>query len=294
MRNRLTALARRGLLLLAFALALCSSARADMGPKASLRVTVVNAPAGTVYLDLLTRSEPSSRPHANLQQEDEAALDQAVLANLRSLEGEGWVLAYATGADHAAPVRGDVRPGADGTWHFGYHGLPGTFRVAAATAQGAQAAAQPYTRRFTDSIVYDWAANTVRPVLPTPVYFLRQLLITLLPTLLVEGLILRGFGFSDKRTWRVFWGMNLATQLGLHMVCGSSLLILSGAHPLFYVLIMLVPELAICGAELLAFALLAREGRVRRRVGYVLCANLASFAAGYIPAFLLMLVSLLA
>lgn len=35
---------------------------------------------------------------------------------------------------------GDIRPREDGIWQFGYYGLRETFRVAAATADTAQAA----------------------------------------------------------------------------------------------------------------------------------------------------------
>ena len=138
-------------------LCLISAARADIGPKPEVTITVVNAPEGELYLDLLAQGEPTDSPYNST-----AECDPALLDRLRSLEGEGWVLAYTTGLARNAPVFGDVRPQENGTWRFSYIGLPETFRIAAATADEARAAQLPYTRDFVGNIVYDWQANAVR------------------------------------------------------------------------------------------------------------------------------------
>lgn len=272
----------RGALLLALGILLLSpSARADIGPKPSLTVRVLHAPEGTCYVDLLTQGEPREDPYPNSDEPD-----PAILANLRSLEGDGWVLAYSTGLKNRPPVFGRLTPDEAGIWHFSYSGLPETFRVAFATAEGAQVSDTVYTRRFTDNIIYDLESNTVRAATPYPLYFTLQVLSTLVPTLLIEGVLLWVFGFRQRRTWAVFLAVNLITQIGLHLACGS-LLFTAGAHPIFYVLILLFPELIIWTVEAAAYAFLFREASKGRRIGYALCANLVSFIFGFFPLYLL-------
>ncbi len=263
-------------------LCLVPTAYADIGPKPEVTITVVNAPEGVLYLDLLAQGEPMDQPYSNSNGE----CDPAFLDNLRSLEGDGWVLAYTTGVARNAPVFGDVRPREDGTWRFSYVGLPETFRVAAATADEAKAAEVSYTRDFVDNIVYDWQANTVREATPPPLRFLIRLAATLIPTLLIEGALFWLFGFRERRGWLVFLAVNTATQVGLHLAVGS-ILPQAGWHFLNYTLTILIPELIVWMAEAAAYAFLLREHSRGRRVGYAFAANFASFVLGYFPLHLL-------
>lgn len=287
MKQKPTALARNALLLLLCTLLLIASAYADTGPKNSLTIQVVNAPEGVLYLDLLAEGEPSSNLYYNFTQEDEAKYDPAVLSRLHSLEGDGWVLAYLTGVANRAPLFGDLAPNKSGSWHFYYVGLPKTFRIAAATADSAQAAETPYTRReFYTNLVYDWETNTVSEATPSALRFLARLLTTLIPTLVIEGALLWLFGFREMRSWAVFFLVNLITQVGLHIACGSMVL-QAGWHAMSYFLMFLIPELVIWVAEAVAYRLLFREHSAGRRVGYAVCANAASFIIGYLPVSLL-------
>ncbi len=282
MNGKSPSLARVFPVLLLCLLCLIPAARADIGPKPEVTITVVNAPEGVLYLDLLTQGEPTDHPYPNSNGER----DPAILENLRSLEGDGWVLAYTTGAANRAPVFGDVRPREDGTWRFSYIGLPETFRVAAATADEAKAVEAPYTRDFVGNIVYDWQTNTVREATPPPLRFFARLAATLIPTLVIEGAILWLFGFREKRSWLVFLAVNAVTQVGLHLAVGS-MLAEAGWHFLNYSLTILIPELVIWAAEAAAYALLLRERTRARRIGYALAANIASFVLGYFPLHLL-------
>ena len=282
MNGKSPSLARVFPVLLLCLLCLIPAARADIGPKPEVTITVVNAPEGVLYLDLLTQGETTDHPYPNSNGER----DPAILENLRSLEGDGWVLAYTTGAANRAPVFGDVRPREDGTWRFSYIGLPETFRVAAATADEAKAVEAPYTRDFVGNIVYDWQTNTVREATPPPLRFFARLAATLIPTLVIEGAILWLFGFREKRSWLVFLAVNAVTQVGLHLAVGS-MLAEAGWHFLNYSLTILIPELVIWAAEAAAYALLLRERTRARRIGYALAANIASFVLGYFPLHLL-------
>lgn len=282
MKQNAPSLARVFPVLLLCLLCLVPTAYADIGPKPEVTITVVNAPEGVLYLDLLAQGEPMDQPYSNSNGE----CDPALLDNLRSLEGDGWVLAYTTGVARNAPVFGDVRPREDGTWRFSYVGLPESFRVAAATADEAKAAEVSYTRDFVDNIVYDWQANTVREATPPPLRFLIRLAATLIPTLLIEGALFWLFGFRERRGWLVFLAVNTATQVGLHLAVGS-ILPQAGWHFLNYTLTILIPELIVWVAEAAAYAFLLREHSRGRRVGYAFAANFASFVLGYFPLHLL-------
>lgn len=282
MKRKALSLARVFLVLPLCLLCLIPTAQADIGPKPEVTITVVNAPEGTLYLDLLAEGEPADHPYPNSNSE----CDSTILDNLRSLEGNGWVLAYSTGISNRAPVFGDVRPQENGSWRFSYMGLPETFRVAAATADEARAVEAPYTREFVGNIVYDWQANTVREATPAPLRFLARLAATLIPTLIIEGLIFWLFGFREGRSWLVFLLVNTVTQTGLHLVVGSTLAE-AGWHFLNYSLTILIPELVIWAAEAAAYALLLKEHDRSRRIGYALAANIASFVLGYFPLHLL-------
>ena len=282
MKQNAPSLARVFPVLLLCLLCLVPTAYADIGPKPEVTITVVNAPEGVLYLDLLAQGEPMDQPYSNSNGE----CDPALLDNLRSLEGDGWVLAYTTGVARNAPVFGDVRPREDGTWRFSYVGLPETFRVAAATADEAKAAEVSYTRDFVDNIVYDWQANTVREATPPPLRFLIRLAATLIPTLLIEGALFWLFVFRERRGWLVFLAVNTATQVGLHLAVGS-ILPQAGWHFLNYTLTILIPELIVWMAEAAAYAFLLREHSRGRRVGYAFAANFASFLLGYFPTHLL-------
>ncbi len=282
MKQNAPSLARVFPVLLLCLLCLVPTAYADIGPKPEVTITVVNAPEGVLYLDLLAQGEPMDQPYSNSNGE----CDPALLDNLRSLEGDGWVLAYTTGVARNAPVFGDVRPREDGTWRFSYVGLPESFRVAAATADEAKAAEVSYTRDFVDNIVYDWQANTVREATPPPLRFLIRLAATLIPTLLIEGALFWLFGFRERRGWLVFLAVNTATQVGLHLAVGS-ILPQAGWHFLNYTLTILIPELIVWVAEAAAYAFLLREHSRGWRVGYAFAANFASFVLGYFPLHLL-------
>lgn len=99
---------RRHLLALLVCVLLClmvlpGTASADSGPKPAVTITVVNAPAGEYYLDLLV-TDPGD--HANI---DPADYDPNLLQGLRDWEVDGWYPALAGGT--SVPLFGDLRPG---------------------------------------------------------------------------------------------------------------------------------------------------------------------------------------
>ena len=251
------------------------TASADTGPKPAVTITVVNAPAGEYYLDLLiTDPEPD---HDNIEVED---YDPALVAGLRSWEGEGWYPALVTGT--RAPLFGELTAEADGIHRFSYHGLPRTFRIAVSGPGGAQATAEPFTRTvFYTHLTYDWETNTITSATSPAGFYGLQFLSTLVPTLIIEGILLWLFGFRARRDWLVFLIVNLVTQAGLHLWIGSGAMA-AGSHPLYY-LVLIVAEVPILLVELAAYVFLLKEHSRLRRAAYAACANIASYALGYLP-----------
>lgn len=101
-------------------------------------------------------------------------------------------------------------------------------------------------------------------------------------TLLLEGLLFYRFGYRRKSSWAVFLVTNLLTQLGVNVAVQALFpvaidfynLLVSGIF--FYTPL----EIAVLLVEMAAFALLLREHRRRRAVGYAAAANLCSWFLG--------------
>ena len=251
------------------------TASADTGPKPAVTITVVNAPAGEYYLDLLiTDPEPD---HDNIEVED---YDPELIAGLKSWEDEGWYPALVTGT--RAPLFGELTAEADGIHRFSYHGLPRTFRIAVSGPGGAQTTAEPFTRTvFYTHLTYDWETNTITSATSPAGFYGLQFLSTLVPTLIIEGILLWLFGFRAKRDWLVFLIVNLVTQAGLHLWVAENLVV--NGSSAFQYLVLLVAEVPILVVELAAYVFLLKEHSKLRRAAYAACANVASYALGYFP-----------
>lgn len=286
MKKKSISLARVFPVLLLCLFCLVPIAYADMGPKPELTVTVLNAPEETLYIDLLAEgTPPRDRPPY-----DQTGLDQTVMEQLHSLEGDGWVLAVSTG--RSIPVFGNVYPSGNTNgkpvYHFSYTGLPGEFKLAAATVDEVKTTELFVRDRFYTNAVYDWAANTLTYATPTPLLWTAHLASTLIPTLIIEGLVFWLFGFRAKRSWVVFLCVNAATQIALHLVCAAlDVSVMDMAFFWLFYLFLLVPELVIWGVEAAAYAALLPEHSRGRRVGYAFAANILSYTVSYLPLHLL-------
>lgn len=72
--------------------------------------------------------------------------------------------------------------------------------------------------------MYDYESNTVTRSTSTIGYYLTQFLSTLIPTLVVEGILLWPFGFRSRRSIEAFLVVNVATQAAMHLLLGSAIL----------------------------------------------------------------------
>lgn len=100
--------------------------------------------------------------------------------------------------------------------------------------------------------------------------------IRLLLTLLLEGMIFWLFGFRLKSSWLAFLVINLVTQgvLNICLSSGNSLI------PSYLIFGLLIGEVLVFIAELIAFPLLLREHKNLRIAIFVIVANFISLIAG--------------
>ncbi len=95
-------------------------------------------------------------------------------------------------------------------------------------------------------------------------------------TLVIEGLVFYLFGYRKRRSWLVFFGVNLVTQLTL-LVSLSGTLPFRAAYIIFG---LIFAEFLILFIEMVAFLTLVTEYRRLRTAVYVVIANILSLAAG--------------
>ena len=284
---------RNSILLLLTAMLLTVSALADSGPKAQLTVKVVNAPSEPYYLDLLEKGDYQGHTYGSgdgddtysgldwsYSEEEIAALDDELLDALRAAVPEGWHACTAQGTN-GAPMYGDLigEPIGSTRLHiFGYHGVPDTYRILIVTKSGESWVSDTLHRAtLQSSVTVDWAAKTVS-VPPAVVAYALQFLCMLIPTLLIEGVLLYVFGYRSKKSWKRFLLVNLITQGGFAVYLAVTVLNhgVSGWSLLFYIPI----ELVITLAEVLLDRWLLTEKGKGRAMGYAIVANIHSATVG--------------
>ena len=284
---------RNSILLLLTAMLLTVSALADSGPKAQLTVKVENAPSEPYYLDLLEKGDYRGHTYGSgdgddtysgidwsYSEEEIAALDDELLDALRAAVPEGWHACTAQGTN-GAPMYGDLigEPVGSTRLHiFGYHGVPDTYRILIVTKSGESWVSDTLHRAtLQSSVTVDWAAKTVS-VPPAVVAYALQFLCMLIPTLLIEGVLLYVFGYRSKKSWKRFLLVNLITQGGFAVYLAVTVLNhgVSGWSLLFYIPI----ELVITLAEVLLDRWLLTEKGKGRAMGYAIVANIHSATVG--------------
>lgn len=277
-------------------LALTTFAFADNGPKPQLIVRVKNAPQEPYYLDLLAKGDWDAEDGNRIDGIDwnydgkEDTLDPDLLALLRDNVPAGWHACVAQGTT-GAPIYGELyseNTDASGNalhW-FGYVGVPSTYRIILVTESGKVWVSDILNRRvLQSSVTVSWSedpsAVTVSVPSTIPGYLL-QFVATLVPTLLIEGVILLLFRYSWKQNWKPFLLVNLITQ-GLLAIASSVYAIQSGPNMFSYLVFFLPAELFILIAEAYLYAgrgMLKGHSK-KRAAAYAVTANLVSAILGY-------------
>ena len=277
-------------------LALTTFALADSGPKPQLTVRVKNAPQEPYYLDLLAEGDWDAEDmdsNDGIEQNyygKEDTLDPDLLALLRENVPAGWHACVAQGTT-GAPIQGELysesTDASGNALHvFSYHGVPSTYRIILVTQSGKVWLSEALERKvLQSSVTVHWADDTEHTTVTVPstvTGYLLQFLATLVPTLLIEGILLLLFRYSWKENWKAFLLVNLVTQ-GVLAAASSVLNLQNGAALWNYFLFLLPMEAAILLIEIYLYAgrgLLTGHSKGRAAL-YAVAANLASAVLGY-------------
>lgn len=277
-------------------LALTTFAFADFGPKPQLTVRVENAPQEPYYLDLLAEGDWDAE---DTDSDDgiersyygkEDTLDPDLLALLRENVPEGWHACVAQGTT-GAPIYGELyTESTDASGNdlhiFAYHGVPSTYRIILVTESGKVWVSEALERKvLQSSVTVHWADDTEHTTVTVPstiTGYLLQFLATLVPTLLIEGILLLLFQYSWKRNWKAFLLVNVLTQ-GLLAVASSSVTAHSGVSAWYLFCFFLPAEFVVMLVEVFLYSgrgLLTGHSRGRAAL-YAVTANFASAFLGY-------------
>lgn len=269
------------LVMTAFSVIFAFPVFADMGPKPQVTIRVQNPPDGLYYLDLLVDYEDD---YQNLTEEEQAEANPELLDALASLESEGWYPAL-SGGTHI-PLSGSLtgEPDGDEIVHIFGYAPPDRFRIILAPQNG-EIVVSPVveTRVFRSTIWFDASTGEVSQR-PWWLAYPFQYLTTLIPTLIIEGIVFVLFGFSLKRHWVFFLVLNAATQLLLYGIIWCMGEVGSPVVGFFYFLYMVPLEILITILEGIAYVRCPLGRSWKRRVCCAITANIASFAVGYLLA----------
>ena len=267
----------RVFMLVCLSLALLTvTALADTGPTSRLTVKVKNAPQELYYLDLL--SMEGSPRYPSLTEEELAALDPDLYSALLAAIPAGWHGCVSQGTD-GAPIWGSLTPDENGCHTFSNYGVPWTYRVLMVTESGEVFLSEVQTRRMLQSsVTVYWAAKSLSAA-PLWAGYALELLSTLVPTLLLEGLLLALLGLWNRRNLLVFLAANVATQLAMFLTLGTTAL--KEGVGFGYYLLFIPLELVILLAETVAYRRLFTETSKRRATVYGISANLCSAVLGW-------------
>ena len=257
---------------------LTTTAFADMGPKSQLIVRIENGPNEPYYLDILAQSQKSEFRN-NLNQEELAELDPALLEALIAAIPADWHGCVSQGTE-GAPIFGKLTARENGTHHFSYHGVPWTYRILMVTKSGEVFLSDVQERTvLQSSATVDWAAKTLTTP-PTYIAYIVQFLSTLLPTLLVEGLLLFLFKLWNRKNFKTFLLVNLITQGALALYFSISAV--KNGVGILYILLLVPAELVILVVETIAFRRLLTGCSRGKAAGYAIAANITSAVLGFL------------
>lgn len=270
--KRLTAVI---IIVMSIILLLPFAAYADIGPKPSIKLIVLNPPEDEYYLDLLIDYE-KKHSYTNIDEDDE--LDENMIDILKEYNEDGWRPALVTGTN--VPLFGNLKGEREGdtmVHKFSYVGTPKRFRVILVEKSGKVTVSKEIERKaFESTVYYDYAINKIWESSATKSY-VKQFIITFIGTLIVEGIILILFRFSIRKNWKPFVMVNLFTQILLTLIVFSAMYF-AGSMAAF---LLYVPfEIVILIIESKLYKKYLQEHSIRRRILYAITANVVSFMLG--------------
>ena len=180
-------------------LCLCVPVSADAGPKASIKIKVMNPPEGGYVVALLS-SETGIRPDDNEK---------------NVYNKDGYMVFY-------SPVGKSIQKRNDEGVYFFHYMVPKSFKVLMITDDGREYVSNEITRRaFDANCTYDVEAGTLKEDLYAAPMILSRLIgifICYSVTILTEMLVLLMFSYPLRKNLKKLFYINTITQVFLNVV----------------------------------------------------------------------------
>ena len=252
-----------------------SEALADAGPKPSITIKATNMPDGICYMDLLVEVDrPGETDPDYLSNE----YDSEMVSILSGYYEDGWGPSVVNRENIIfSDIKCKVTDG-ECTKSFGYM-PPDRFKIIVITEEGKITTSNIIEKKaFESTIDFDYMTGVAkeRPMLPS---FIIKFVITLLLTLLIEGLLLLAFRFGFSKYWGWVLGVNVVTQVFLY----AAIIFGTMAGGIFLaILLYIFAEFIIFIGETILYAFILKSRSIGYRLGYSFAANALSFIAGIV------------
>lgn len=253
------------------------TAFADMGPKPSIKIYVVNAPEEDFYIDVLYNDNGEDKTEwikhryetelSSIMQSGEYTDKADILFNYYE---DGWY------ARCGSPIGEQViKSNENDVYDFTYSNIENDFKIIIVTESGdITVSDEVHTTRYNSTVVYDFATGEAREDFSQArKTALLEFCLTFPFTVIIELVLLKfskNFDFV-KRNVTVLLITNIITQIGLYI----ALNFLNVGNIVVY-------EIAIIAVEAVVFALCFTPRKPKQAIGFSVLANILSFVGGII------------
>ncbi|MBO6166369.1 MAG: hypothetical protein J6O17_08400 [Eubacterium sp.] len=252
---------------------------ADMGPKPSIKLTVVNAPED-YYIALLADEFERDMPESELQ--IDSVTEDSVREYLKNFYYNGWYF-------FESPVGRNVyKKNVEGVYLFDYM-VPNPFRVIIISTDGTITISKEiHIEEYNSEVTYDFSADTLTEKNKGKGYGKRifWIIVCYILTLIFEYIILKIFRYpKNKRNLICFFVTNTITQIALNTFVA---VFWNAGLAMFIVSIWI--EIFIIAIEAIVYAFnlvdMYDDRHPARGIAYSIAANLFSIFMGVVLLYL--------
>lgn len=253
-------------------------ASADMGPKPSIELTVIDAPDEKYYIDLLKRGNYTVAPNKQelCDQLIEYGYDPQMTKTICEYYDDGWVARLGSPLDDEITESNDY-----GVYKFDYSDVPYNFKIIIVTESGKIIVSDEFEREaYNAKITYNVTSGEIKEKIINEHISLSALgsllcsyVITLFITLLIEGIVYTfkwfKFEIKCKRNIVCIILTNVFTQILLYVSINY-----------FFIFGIFTAEIVILVTESIVYALVLKSKSRAASIAYAALANFASFFLG--------------